>query len=230
MTLQLKMAEPGGPLQVHWAPAELVQASPGVGQEIPSRQLAMPPSRPELEDPPPPPLDEAELPPLVPAVVPPVCDVDDCAPPAPPELPDVPPEEDAPVPRLLHARSNPPTNIGIRAELLDIAFSFGTTGHSWVREGHLRTWLDIDDTPIHHRHDHRPAKDRLAECPGPRCGSRPSRQCSIERRSQCALVFDAPPVDGACRAYRSASTALELALLSERRPGASWPLRATYST
>lgn len=147
MTLQLKMAEPGGPLQVHWAPAELVQASPGVGQEIPSRQFAMPPSRPELEDPPPPPLDEAELPPLAPVVVPPVCDVDDCAPPAPPKLPDVPPVEGAPVPRLLHARSNPPTNIGIRAELLDIAFSFGTTGHSRVREGHLRTWLDIDNTP-----------------------------------------------------------------------------------
>src|SRR5450432_3451505 len=30
MTLQLKMAEPGGPLEVHWAPAELVQASPGL--------------------------------------------------------------------------------------------------------------------------------------------------------------------------------------------------------
>jgi hypothetical protein len=53
MTLQLRMAEPGGPLQVHSTPDELVHESPGVEQEVPWVQSAMPLLLTELEDWPP---------------------------------------------------------------------------------------------------------------------------------------------------------------------------------
>ena len=68
--LQLRIAEPGGPLHEHIVPEELVQDSPGVGQEMPWVQSRMPPSRAEVEDPPLVPPVEPVMPPAEPVVPP----------------------------------------------------------------------------------------------------------------------------------------------------------------
>jgi len=75
----------------------LLHNSPGVGQEMPSVQLRMPPSRAEVEDPPLAPPAEPVRPALAPAL-PPLWDVEGDEPPAPPELAVAPPE---PAPPLL---------------------------------------------------------------------------------------------------------------------------------
>jgi len=88
LTLQLRMAEPGGPLHEHGMPEELVQVSPGLGQEIPSVQSRMPPSRSGIGDPPPAPPVELVVPPAEPVVPPETVEL----PPLPrPPLPVVPP-------------------------------------------------------------------------------------------------------------------------------------------
>ena len=119
MRLQLRMAEPGGPLHEHAMPEELVHDSPGVGQEIPCVQSRMLPSRAEVEVPPLAPPAEPVRPALAPAL-PPLCDVEGDEPPAPPELAVAPPEPAPPLlapplparmpdedEELLHASSRP---------------------------------------------------------------------------------------------------------------------------